>query len=116
MMEKDHKDMSEDTALIKLMEDVLHKIKLGFQLHNETVVKKALEEGENLLPKLTDKQAIGFLDSQLGNACSDLFSLYEYKRVRKNIPLSETLQKTKTFFRNALVAVKDQNPHLEKQL
>src|SRR5438270_5231976 len=116
MTEKGHKDMSEDTALIKLMENVLHKIKLGFQLHNENVVRGALEEGEKLLPRLTDKQIIAFLNSQLGNVCSDLFNLNEYKKDIKNIPLSETLQKVKTFFRNALSAVKDQNPHLEKQL
>jgi tetratricopeptide (TPR) repeat protein len=116
MMEKGHKDMSEDTALIKQMEGVLHKIKLGFQLHKENVVREAFEEGENLLSRLTDKQTIGFLNSQLGNACLDLFSLNEYKKDKKNTPLSETLQKAKTFFRNALRSVKDQNPHFEKQV
>ena len=85
MTEKGHKDMSEDTALIKLMENVLHKIKLGFQLHNENVVRGALEEGEKLLPRLTDKQIIAFLNSQLGNVCSDLFNLNEYKKDIKNI-------------------------------
>ena len=109
-------DMSEDTTLKKQMEDVLNKTKLGFQLRNETVVRQALEEGENLLPRLTDKQAIAILNSHLGNACTDLFSLFENKKDRKNIPLSETLQKAKSFYRDALVAVKDQNPYLEKQI
>ncbi|SRR6266536_2229847 len=109
-------DMPEDIALKKQMESVLCKIESGLQLHNENVVRQALEEGENLLPRLTDKQAIAFLNSQLGNTCSDLFSLNEYKKDRKNIPLSETLQKAKTFFRNALIAVKDQNPQFEKQI
>ena len=107
---------SEDIALKKQMKGVLRKIALGFQLHHESVVREALEEGEKLLPRLSEKQEIAFLNSQLGNACSDLFSLFEYKKDNKNIPLSDALQKAKKFFRNALSAVKDQNSHLEKQI
>ncbi len=107
---------SEDIALKKQMKDVLHKIESGFQLRDENVIREALEEGEKLFPRLSEMQEIALLNSKLGNACSDLFSLYEYKKDRKNIPLSENLQKAKTFFRNALSAVKDQNPYLEKQI
>src|SRR3989442_5183157 len=109
-------DMSENIVLKNQLKSIFYKFEISRQSPDETLLKEAIEDGESLLPKLFEKQEIALLNSQLGNACLDVFNLFEYKKDGKNIPLSDTLQKAKTFFRNALSAVKDQNPDLEKQI
>src|SRR3989442_1292661 len=98
------------------IQDIFDKLDLGLQLHHEQMVRDAIQAGEKLLPKLSSRQVIAQLNSKLGNAYSDLFRLFEHSNGVKSIPLSENLQKAKTFYRDALTNIKDQNPHLEKQI
>lgn len=107
---------SEIAALRKEMQGIFDNIESGLHLRDEKMVKDAVATVERLLPHLSWKPEIAEVYSKLGNAHLDWFQFIEYSSDMKTIPLSQNLQKAKTYFRQALSIVKDQNPYLEKQI
>ncbi len=107
---------NENTALIKELQDIFDNLKVCLQRRDAEMINTTIAAGERLLPCLPWKTAIAQFYSIVGNTYSGWFELYEYNNNAKTVALSDNLQKAKTYYRQALSWVKDQNPHLEKQV
>jgi len=107
---------NENTALRKELQDIFNNLEACLQRRDAEMRDTAIAAGERLLPRLSWKSAIAQFYSIVGNTYSGWFELYGYSNDAKTVPLSDNLQKAKTYYRQALSWVKDQNPHLEKQI
>ena len=107
---------NENTALRKELQDIFNNLEACLQRRDAEMRDTAIAAGERLLPRLSWKSAIAQFYSIVGNTYSGWFELYGNSNDAKTVPLSDNLQKAKTYYRQALSWVKDQNPHLEKQI